>query len=87
MKYRFKTPAKLLAFASLESSIYQSGKLKSSGSIMVKRGFTYLRWYLQAASLISTREILHLGNIKTKRKTKENISLQQLAAQLKNFCE
>jgi transposase len=55
--HRFKTPAKLLAFAGLEPSIYQSGKLQSSGSIMVKRGSTYLRWsILQAARLISMRD-------------------------------
>ena len=56
--HRFKTPAKLLAFAGLEPSIYQSGKFQSNGSIMVKRGSRYLRWaILQAARLISMRDL------------------------------
>lgn len=48
---RFSTPAKLLAFAGLEPSVYQSGKFNASSGKMVKRGSPYLRWALiQAAT-------------------------------------
>ena len=54
---RFATPAKLLAFAGMEPSTYQSGKFTSSKTPMVKRGSTYLRWaILQAARLVSMRD-------------------------------
>ena len=48
---RFDTPAKLLAFAGLEPSTYQSGQFVSSHASMVKRGSKYLRW----AILVATR--------------------------------
>lgn len=47
---RFTTPAKLLAFAGLEPSTYQSGKYNASHTPMVKRGSTYLRWAMLTAS-------------------------------------
>jgi len=47
---RFTTPAKLLAFAGLEPSTYQSGKYNASHTPMVKRGSTYLRWAMLSAS-------------------------------------
>ncbi len=51
--HRFASPAKLLAFAGLEPSVYQSGKYKPSSGKMVKRGSPYLRWALiQAARLV-----------------------------------
>ena len=51
---RFATPAKLLAFAGLEPSIYQSGKFTPASGKMVKRGSPYLRYALmQAARLVS----------------------------------
>ena len=54
---RFDSPAKLLAFAGMEPSIYQSGKFNASHTPMVKRGSTYLRWaLLQAARLVSMRD-------------------------------
>lgn len=54
---RFKTPAKVLAFAGLEPCVYQSGKFKATGTSMVKRGSTYLRWaILQAARLVAMRD-------------------------------
>lgn len=54
---RFKSSAKLLAFAGLEPSIYQSGKFQATGTSMVKRGSTYLRWaLLQAARLVAMRD-------------------------------
>ncbi|MEQ8153731.1 MAG: IS110 family transposase [Clostridiaceae bacterium] len=47
---RFTAPAKLLAFAGLEPSTYQSGKYNASHTPMVKRGSTYLRWAILTAS-------------------------------------
>ena len=40
---RFSSPAKLLAFAGLEPSIYQSGKFVPASGRMVKRGSPFLR--------------------------------------------
>lgn len=49
----FSSPAKLLAFAGLEPSVYQSGKFNPSSGKMVKRGSPFLRWaLLQAATYI-----------------------------------
>lgn len=54
---RFQTPAKLLAFAGLEPSVYQSGKFQATGTSMVKRGSIYLRWsILQAARLVAMHD-------------------------------
>jgi len=51
---RFSSPAKLLAFAGLEPSIYQSGKFIPASGKMVKRGSPFLRWaLLQAAGYVS----------------------------------
>ena len=48
---RFSSPAKLLAFAGLEPSVYQSGKFNPASGKMVKRGSPFLRWaILQAAT-------------------------------------
>ena len=47
---RFTKPAKLLAFAGLDPSTYQSGKYNASYTPMVKRGSTYLRWAILTAS-------------------------------------
>lgn len=47
---RFSNPNKLLAFAGLEPSIYQSGKFIPSSGTMVKRGSPYLRWALMYAA-------------------------------------
>lgn len=50
---RFASPAKLLAFAGLEPSIYQSGKYIPASGKMVKRGSPFLRWaLLQAAGYV-----------------------------------
>lgn len=54
---RFASPAKLLAFAGLEPSTYQSGKFSASATPMVKRGSAYLRWaFLNAARLVAMRD-------------------------------
>lgn len=47
---RFDSPAKLLAFAGLDPSMYQSGKFFSTHSVMVKRGSKYLRFALMTAA-------------------------------------
>lgn len=46
----FDSPDKLLAYAGLSSSIYQSGKLESSHAHMEKRGSKYLRYALYNAA-------------------------------------
>ena len=54
---RFDSPAKLLAFAGLDPSMYQSGKFFSTHSVMVKRGSKYLRWaLLNATRLVCMRD-------------------------------
>ena len=53
----FSSPGKLLAFAGLEPSTYQSGNYTASHSRMVKRGSKYLRWaLLQAAERVRIRD-------------------------------
>lgn len=53
----FESPSKLLAFAGLEPSTYESGKFVATNMKMVKRGSPYLRWaLLEAARLISMRD-------------------------------
>ena len=53
----FSNPGKLLAFAGLEPSTYESGNYVASKTPMVKRGSTYLRWaMLQAARLVAYRD-------------------------------
>lgn len=52
---RFSNPNKLLAFAGLEPSIYQSGNFTASSGSMVKRGSTYLRWALIMAARLVPR--------------------------------
>lgn len=54
---RFDSPAKLLAFAGLEPSTYQSGKFTATHVVMVKRGSKYLRWaILNATRLVCMRD-------------------------------
>ena len=53
----FDNPSKLLKFAGLEPSVYESGKYKATNTPMVKRGSKYLRWaLLQAARLVAYRD-------------------------------
>lgn len=47
---RFAKPEKLLAFAGLDPSVYQSGKYNPESGTMVKRGSPYLRWALSMAA-------------------------------------
>jgi len=65
----FSSPAKLLAFAGLEPSTYQSGKFTASKTPMVKRGSTYLRWaFLNAARLVAMRDV-NFKNYCSKKKS------------------
>jgi transposase len=49
---RFKTPAKLIAYAGIDATVHQSGQFKAAESHMSKRGSPYLRLALwQAASM------------------------------------
>lgn len=53
----FSNVAKLLAFAGLDPSIYQSGQYNAKSTPMVKQGSTYLRWGLmQAARLVAYQD-------------------------------
>ena len=53
----FDSPAKLLAFAGLEPSTYQSGKFTATHATMVKRGSKYLRWaLLNSTRLVCMRD-------------------------------
>lgn len=64
----FSSPAKLLAFAGMEPSTYQSGKYTASNTNMVKRGSTYLRWaIMQAARLVAMREPTFAAYMSKKR--------------------
>jgi transposase len=53
----FDSPSKLLKFAGMEPSVYESGNYKAKNMPMVKRGSPYLRWALmQAARLVAYRD-------------------------------
>jgi len=45
----FCSPAKLIAFAGMDPSNFQSGNYSASKTPMVKRGSTYLRWAVMQA--------------------------------------
>jgi transposase len=65
---RFENPAKLLAFAGLDPSTYQSGKYIATHTPMVKRGSTYLRWAILTASrLIAMRDKTFKSYLNIKR--------------------
>lgn len=75
---RFSTPAKLLAFAGMEPSTYQSGKFNASNTPMVKRGSTYLRWaVLQAARLVPMRDSTFCAYLAKKRSEGKHFSVAQ----------
>lgn len=64
----FSSPSKLLAFAGMEPSTYQSGKYNASNTPMVKRGSSYLRWaIMQAARLVSMRDLTFATYMNKKR--------------------
>ncbi len=74
----FSSPAKLLAFAGMEPSTYQSGKYNASKTPMVKRGSTYLRWaIMQAARLVSMRDATFATYMAKKRSEGKHFSVAQ----------
>lgn len=65
---RFTTPAKLLAFAGLDPSTYQSGKYSASHTPMVKSGSKYLRWaILMASRTVCMRDLTFSEYLSKKR--------------------
>lgn len=55
--HQFDTPSKLLAFAGLEPSTFESGQFVAKNMKMIKRGSSYLRWaLLEAARLVAMRD-------------------------------
>lgn len=63
----FETPAKLLAFAGLEPSTYQSGKFTANHAVMVKRGSKYLRWAILTSTRLVCMRDKTLNAYKTKK--------------------
>ena len=64
---RFDSPAKLLAFAGLDPSMYQSGKFFSTHSVMVKRGSKYLRFALMNAARMFCMNDIVFNDFKNKK--------------------
>ena len=64
---RFSNSNKLLAFAGLEPSVYESGKFAASSGSMVKRGSPYLRWALIMAARLVPRYSFTFGNYLDKK--------------------
>ena len=64
---RFDSPAKLLAFAGLDPSMYQSGKFFSTHSVMVKRGSKYLRFALMTAARMVCLNDVTFNEFKNKK--------------------
>lgn len=74
----FSSPAKLLAFAGMEPSTYQSGKYNASKTPMVKRGSTYLRWaIMQASRLVSMRDATFATYMAKKRAEGKHFNVAQ----------
>jgi transposase len=51
----FSSPSKLLAFAGLDPSCYQSGKFNADRTPMVKHGSSYLRYAVMQAAMCASR--------------------------------
>lgn len=74
----FSSPAKLLAFAGMEPSTYQSGKYNASKTPMVKRGSTYLRWaIMQTARLVAMRDPTFAAYMAKKRSEGKHFNVAQ----------
>lgn len=74
----FSSPAKLLAFAGMEPSTYQSGKYNAAKTPIVKRGSTYLRWaIMQAARLVSMRDSAFSAYMAKKRSEGKHFNVAQ----------
>jgi transposase len=64
----FDNPDKLLAYAGMEPSTYQSGKYTADHARMVKHGSKYLRWALMmAAQLVRCKDPV-FGNVYSKKR-------------------
>ena len=59
--HRFSSPSKLLAFAGLDPSVYQSGNFNASHTRMSKRGSRVLRYALVYAALnvVRNNDVFH----------------------------
>lgn len=74
----FSSPAKLLAFAGMEPSTYQSGKYNASKTPMVKRGSAYLCWaIMQASRLVSMRDATFATYMAKKRAEGKHFNIAQ----------
>ena len=71
---RFDSPAKLLAFAGLDPSMYQSGKFFSTHSVMVKRGSKHLRFALMNSAIMVCMNDSVFNDFKNKKLLKANIT-------------
>jgi transposase len=81
----FSSPEKILAFAGMEPSIYQSGQYLSSHAKMVKRGSKYLRYALYtAAKNVSHWDTTFHAFFEKKRKEGKhyNVALSHVAKKL-----
>ena len=81
----FTTSAKLLAFAGLDPSTYQSGKYSASHTPMVKRGSKYLRQaILMVSRTVSMRDSTFSGYLSKKRSEGKNyyIAMSYVAKKL-----
>ena len=81
----FPDPAKLLAFAGLEPSMFQSGKYVADNTPMVKRGSTYLRWALLNASRLVVMRDSTFGDYYWKKRGEgkhHNVALSHTARKL-----
>lgn len=82
---RFSNPNKLLAFAGLEPSIYQSGKFTPESGSMVKRGSPYLRWALMWAARLVPRYSITFGDYFDKKSSEGkhfNVATSHVAKKL-----
>ena len=63
----FDSPSKLLAFAGLDPSTYQSGKFTATHATMVKRGSKYLRWALLNSTRLVCMRDANFNDFKNKK--------------------
>ena len=82
---RFDSPDKLLAYAGMSPSTYQSGQLKNCYPHMEKRGFRYLRYALyNAAKYVCHRDPIFAAYLAKKRAEGKhyNVALSHAAKKL-----
>lgn len=81
----FESPDKLLAFAGLDPSIYQSGKFIPSSGSMVKRGSPYLRWALTQSARLAALNCSTFSDYLNKKLSEGkhyNVAVSHLAKKL-----